>query len=115
MALFRVLWMASRSAYSPMVRLAGKCLHILPAQLPTSLLTLATTYLYIECSGKTHTMTGSGDGVMRGIIPRAVEQILKRVKSLEESHWRYELKASFLEIYNEQVSHHCLHMASKQD
>ena len=26
-------------------------------------------------SGKTHTMQGSGDGPMRGIIPRAMEQV----------------------------------------
>lgn len=34
-------------------------------------------------SGKTHTMTGSGTGMMRGIVPRAVEHILARVKHLE--------------------------------
>jgi kinesin family protein C1 len=31
-------------------------------------------------SGKTHTMAGSGVGEMRGIVPRAVEQILTKVR-----------------------------------
>lgn len=34
-------------------------------------------------SGKTHTMTGSGTGMMRGIVPRAVEHILARVGELQ--------------------------------
>ena len=34
-------------------------------------------------SGKTHTMTGSGSGMMRGIVPRAVEHILARVGELQ--------------------------------
>ena len=34
-------------------------------------------------SGKTHTMTGSGTGMMRGIVPRAVEHILARVGDLQ--------------------------------
>lgn len=34
-------------------------------------------------SGKTHTMTGSGSGRMRGVIPRSVEHILARVAKLQ--------------------------------
>ncbi|CAM9160314.1 unnamed protein product [Chrysoparadoxa australica] len=54
-------------------------------------------------SGKTHTMQGSGQGVMRGIIPRAVEQILDQVSVLREANWDYSMEASFLELYNEQL------------
>ena len=54
-------------------------------------------------SGKTHTMQGSGKGVMRGIIPRAVEQILFQVRLMQNQKWEYTLSASFLEIYNEEL------------
>ncbi|CAM9572201.1 unnamed protein product, partial [Phaeothamnion confervicola] len=53
-------------------------------------------------SGKTHTMQG-GRGEMRGIIPRAVEQILACVADLQADGWRYQLRVSFLEIYNEEI------------
>ncbi|CAM9103239.1 unnamed protein product, partial [Scytosiphon promiscuus] len=54
-------------------------------------------------SGKTHTMTGSGNGMMRGIVPRAVEHILARVGELQDGPWKYNVQASFLEIYNEEL------------
>jgi len=54
-------------------------------------------------SGKTHTMQGSGNGAMRGIIPRAVEQILKTAKVMQMQKWDFQLSASFLEIYNENL------------
>lgn len=54
-------------------------------------------------SGKTHTMQGSGNGAMRGIIPRAVEQILFRSKEMQDQRWVFNLSASFLEIYNENL------------
>ena len=54
-------------------------------------------------SGKTHTMQGSGNGQMRGIIPRAVEQILEQVNLLGQQKWKYTMSASFLEIYNEDL------------
>lgn len=54
-------------------------------------------------SGKTHTMQGSGNGVMRGIIPRAVEKILHQVKSMQNHKWDFKVSASFLEIYNEEL------------
>jgi hypothetical protein len=53
-------------------------------------------------SGKTHTMFG-GDGDEAGIIPRSIAQILNSVQQHRDSGWTYELKASFLEIYNESV------------
>jgi kinesin family protein C1 len=65
-------------------------------------------------SGKTHTMQGSGTGVMRGIIPRAVEQILGQIKNLQNCRWKYQMTASFLEIYNEDLRDllHCLNVSS---
>ncbi|ETO67991.1 hypothetical protein, variant 1 [Phytophthora nicotianae P1976] len=54
-------------------------------------------------SGKTHTMQGSGNGQMRGIIPRAIEMILQECETLKEQGWNYVTKVSFLEIYNESL------------
>ena len=54
-------------------------------------------------SGKTHTMQGSGNGAMRGIIPRAVEQILSQAMAMQSQRWTFAMKASFLEIYNEEL------------
>lgn len=54
-------------------------------------------------SGKTHTMQGSGNAAMRGIIPRAVEQILTQAKVMQNQKWTFNLSASFLEIYNEEI------------
>ena len=54
-------------------------------------------------SGKTHTMQGSGNGAMRGIIPRAVEQILNQVQQMKKQKWAFNVTASFLEIYNEEL------------
>lgn len=54
-------------------------------------------------SGKTHTMQGCGNGTMRGIIPRAVEQILSQARALNQQKWNFKIAASFLEIYNENL------------
>jgi kinesin family protein C1 len=54
-------------------------------------------------SGKTHTMQGSGLGQMRGIIPRAIEQVGEYKNELEAQGWKYEMQVSFLEIYNESI------------
>ena len=55
-------------------------------------------------SGKTHTMSGSLTGESRGIIPRSVEHILGQVERLENDQgWTYTLRATFVEIYNENV------------
>jgi kinesin family protein C1 len=54
-------------------------------------------------SGKTHTMQGSGNGAMRGIIPRAVEKILEQAKILQGQKWDFTMSASFMEIYNEEL------------
>jgi kinesin family protein C1 len=54
-------------------------------------------------SGKTHTMNGSGDGSMRGIIPRAMEQVGAYKRQLQEKGWNYHMEISFIEIYNETI------------
>ena len=40
---------------------------------------------------------------MRGIIPRAVEQILSQAKVMQAQRWKFNVTASFLEIYNENL------------
>jgi len=54
-------------------------------------------------SGKTHTMQGSGTGPMRGIIPRAMEQVGVYKAEMESQGWVYDMSVSFLEIYNESI------------
>jgi kinesin family protein C1 len=54
-------------------------------------------------SGKTHTMQGSGTGAMRGIIPRAIQQVGNYKSELEKDGWEYHMQVSFLEIYNETI------------
>ena len=54
-------------------------------------------------SGKTHTMQGSGDGPMRGIIPRAMQQVGAYKTALEAKGWRYSMEVTFVEIYNETI------------
>eukprot|EP00558_Chaetoceros_sp_UNC1202_P008160 CAMPEP_0197253128 /NCGR_PEP_ID=MMETSP1429-20130617/63841_1 /TAXON_ID=49237 /ORGANISM="Chaetoceros sp., Strain UNC1202" /LENGTH=62 /DNA_ID=CAMNT_0042715705 /DNA_START=9 /DNA_END=194 /DNA_ORIENTATION=- len=48
-------------------------------------------------------MQGSGSSAMRGIIPRAVEQILSQAKKMQKQKWKFTMSASFLEIYNEEL------------
>jgi len=48
-------------------------------------------------------MNGSGDGDMRGIIPRAMEQVALYKKELQQKGWRYSMEISFIEIYNENI------------
>eukprot|EP00750_Incisomonas_marina_P015819 INCI18678.1.p1 GENE.INCI18678.1~~INCI18678.1.p1 ORF type:complete len:1065 (-),score=275.99 INCI18678.1:90-3122(-) len=55
-------------------------------------------------SGKTYTMQGfPADPAQRGLIPRSMEQILETAERMKEQGWQFEFKASFVEIYNEQV------------
>lgn len=54
-------------------------------------------------SGKTHTMQGSREGPLRGIIPRAIEQVGKYKATLEKQGWKYSIEVTFVEIYNEQI------------
>ncbi|RHY32140.1 hypothetical protein DYB32_002820 [Aphanomyces invadans] len=45
----------------------------------------------------------SGNGHMRGIIPRSIEKIIAEATKSADQGWRYDMHASFLEIYNETV------------
>jgi kinesin family protein C1 len=48
-------------------------------------------------------MQGSGSGSMRGIIPRAMQQVGIYKNELEAKGWEYQMEVSFVEIYNESV------------
>jgi len=48
-------------------------------------------------------MQGTGIGQMRGIIPRAIEQVGEYKEHLEKDGWQYEMQVSFVEIYNETI------------
>lgn len=53
-------------------------------------------------AGKTHTMLGSSE--QPGVIPRAVSEVFKLVKSKnDDDGWDYNIGMSYLEIYNEKV------------
>ena len=48
-------------------------------------------------------MEGTGAGVMRGLIPRSIEQIGAHEVQLKNDGWEFSMELSFLEIYNESV------------
>ncbi|EDV94386.1 protein claret segregational [Drosophila grimshawi] len=50
-------------------------------------------------SGKTYTMDGVPDNV--GVIPRTVDLLFESISTYRKTGWKYEIKATFLEIYNE--------------
>ncbi|EDW81188.1 uncharacterized protein Dwil_GK11161 [Drosophila willistoni] len=50
-------------------------------------------------SGKTFTMDGVADNV--GVIPRTVDLLFDSINSYKNMGWEYEIRATFLEIYNE--------------
>jgi kinesin family protein C1 len=55
-------------------------------------------------SGKTHTMLGDqACEKTRGIIPRAVAKVVEASEANAKKGWRYDMTASYVEIYNEQV------------
>ena len=54
-------------------------------------------------SGKTFTMTGEESSASRGLIPRAVDFLFAEMDNLRSRGWTFTTKASFLEIYNEQI------------
>ena len=53
-------------------------------------------------SGKTHTMQGAR-GELRGVVPRAAEQVFATSVDLALLGWTFEFYASCLEIYNEEL------------
>ncbi|KAL9105144.1 MAG: hypothetical protein Q9187_008810, partial [Circinaria calcarea] len=50
-------------------------------------------------AGKTYTMSSED-----GMIPRAVHQIYDTAQALEEKGWKYSIKGSFIEVYNENIN-----------
>jgi hypothetical protein len=48
-------------------------------------------------------MSGGRDGPARGLIPRAVEQIVEQVLRMRADGWEVTVNASMLEIYNEEL------------
>ena len=50
-------------------------------------------------SGKTFTMSSPD-----GMIPRAVRQIYESATALEEKGWKYTMRGSFVEVYNENIN-----------
>ncbi|CAG9326634.1 unnamed protein product [Blepharisma stoltei] len=58
-------------------------------------------------TGKTYTMEGfkyDSNDSQRGIIPRAVEDIFKFIESTDNSNCKFMVRASYLQIYNENIS-----------
>ena len=68
----------------------------------------ATIFAYGQTgTGKTYTMEGfniEGDVEERGIIPRAIEQIFSHIQTHASPTMRFLVRASYLQIYNEQIS-----------
>ena len=53
-------------------------------------------------SGKTFTMEGA-KGELRGVVPRAAEQVFQSAEDLSRLGWSFEFHASCLEISNEEI------------
>lgn len=68
----------------------------------------ATIFAYGQTgTGKTFTMEGfnsHGSVEARGIIPRAIEQIFSHISKNASPRMRFLVRASYLQIYNEQIS-----------
>lgn len=68
----------------------------------------ATIFAYGQTgTGKTFTMEGfnkEGSIEARGIIPRAIEQIFGHIQRHANPRMRFLVRASYLQIYNEQIS-----------
>ena len=54
-------------------------------------------------SGKTWTMSGERTGSQRGIIPRAVQQIIEQAIAMKKQGWTVNVGVSVLELYNEDI------------
>lgn len=68
----------------------------------------ATIFAYGQTgTGKTYTMEGyhqNSNVEDRGIIPRAIEQIFGHIQQHASQRMRFLVRASYLQIYNEQIS-----------
>ncbi|CAA0815918.1 Kinesin-2 [Striga hermonthica] len=55
-------------------------------------------------SGKTHTMMGKpGLPDQKGLIPRSLEQVFETRQIRQAQGWKYDMRVSMLEIYNETI------------
>ena len=54
-------------------------------------------------SGKTYTMQGTREPQGWGLIPRSLRKLLESAEAMRAQGWEWDLSASFLEIYNEQI------------
>eukprot|EP00929_Paragymnodinium_shiwhaense_P032793 TRINITY_DN18127_c0_g1_i1.p1 TRINITY_DN18127_c0_g1~~TRINITY_DN18127_c0_g1_i1.p1 ORF type:complete len:866 (-),score=215.98 TRINITY_DN18127_c0_g1_i1:273-2621(-) len=54
-------------------------------------------------AGKTHTMLGTGQLGMSGLIPRSLHKIFQAAEAARPLGWSWTLQATFLEIYNESL------------
>ena len=55
-------------------------------------------------TGKTFTMEGvNSDETLKGIIPRAFAQIFNMISSNADANREFLVRASYLEIYNEEI------------
>lgn len=67
-------------------------------------------------SGKTFSMEGPDDitDLTRGIIPRSFDFLMNTIEAAKEKGWSYELEASHLEIYCEELRDLCEDSGSKK-
>ena len=55
-------------------------------------------------TGKTYTMEGEPEPRLRGIIPRATEEIFGHIENAASDRKKFLVRASYLQIYNEVIS-----------
>jgi len=58
-------------------------------------------------TGKTFTMEGftyNSNDILRGIIPRSIEEIFNYIESFSKNDTKFMVRASYLQIYNEGIS-----------
>ena len=55
-------------------------------------------------TGKTYTMEGEPEPKLRGIIPRATEEIFGHIENAASDRKKFLVRASYLQIYNEVIS-----------
>ncbi len=58
-------------------------------------------------TGKTFTMEGftyNSNDILRGIIPRSIEEIFNYIELFSNSDTKFMVRASYLQIYNEAIS-----------
>ena len=54
-------------------------------------------------TGKTFTMQGAHRGELRGIIPRAIEDVFASIESGGDANGRFLVRAAYLQVYNEVI------------